>query len=103
MSLPKHAAVTPNNRPSLSLVSSKRITALQIGIGWFPETPGGLDCVYYNLAQHLPDRGVDIIGLVAGSDNVIFATAKEASPVSPGMRMIGNQGCARSGGTPRKS
>ena len=71
MSLPKHAAVTPNNRPSLSLVSSKRITALQIGIGWFPETPGGLDCVYYNLAQHLPDRGVDIIGLVAGSDNVI--------------------------------
>jgi glycosyltransferase involved in cell wall biosynthesis len=71
MTVPKHAADAPNNRPPLSLVSSKRVTALQIGIGWFPETPGGLDCVYYNLSQHLPKRGVDVIGLVAGSDNVI--------------------------------
>ena len=71
MTLPKHAAGAPHNRPPLSLVSSRRITALQIGIGWFPETPGGLDCVYYNLARHLPERGVDVIGLVAGSENVI--------------------------------
>jgi glycosyltransferase involved in cell wall biosynthesis len=70
MTLPIHAADAPNNRPPLSLISSRRITALQIGIGWFPETPGGLDCVYYNLARHLPDRGVDVIGFVAGSDNV---------------------------------
>jgi glycosyltransferase involved in cell wall biosynthesis len=71
MTLPIHAVNAPVSRPPISLVSSRRITALQIGIGWFPETPGGLDCVYYNLAQHLPDRGVNIIGLVAGSDNVI--------------------------------
>jgi glycosyltransferase involved in cell wall biosynthesis len=71
MTLPKHAADARNSRPTLSLASSKRITALQIGIGWFPETPGGLDCVYYNLAQNLPKRGVDVIGLVAGSDNVV--------------------------------
>jgi glycosyltransferase involved in cell wall biosynthesis len=71
MTLPKYAADVRNKRPTLSLASSKRITALQIGIGWFPETPGGLDCVYYNLAQNLPKRGVDVIGLVAGSDNVV--------------------------------
>src|SRR5688572_10747426 len=71
MTLPKQAASAPSNRLPLSLVSSRRITALKIGIGWFPETPGRLDCVYYNLTQHLPTRGVDVIGLVAGSDNVI--------------------------------
>ncbi|MGF7209137.1 glycosyltransferase involved in cell wall biosynthesis [Skermanella aerolata] len=72
MTLPKQVARAPQNRPPLSLVSSRRITALQIGIGWFPETPGGLDCVYYNLTRHLPEKGVDVVGLVAGSDKVIL-------------------------------
>ena len=71
MTLPKQVASAPQSRPPLSLVSPRRITALQIGIGWFPETPGGLDCVYYNLARHLPEQGVDVVGLVAGSEKVI--------------------------------
>jgi glycosyltransferase involved in cell wall biosynthesis len=70
MTLPHPAIDAPSGRPSLSLVSPARVTSLQIGIGWFPETPGGLDCVYYNLAKQLPAQGVDVVGLVAGSDRV---------------------------------
>jgi len=37
-------------------------------MGWLPETSGnGLDRVYYNLAQSLPNVGVSVQGLVTGS------------------------------------
>ncbi|UEM06862.1 glycosyltransferase family 4 protein (plasmid) [Skermanella rosea] len=70
MTLSHPAVDAPGGRQPLSLVPPARVTSLQIGIGWFPETPGGLDCVYYNLARHLPDQGVDVVGLVAGSEGV---------------------------------
>lgn len=43
------------------------IAALQIGLGWFPEHPGGLDRYYYELLQALPAHGVKCHGLVVGS------------------------------------
>lgn len=62
---------------------------LQIGMGWFCEQPGGLNRVYEGLIGHLPDAGVDVSGLVAGSADVgetslglvrSFAAADRALP-----------------------
>ncbi len=42
-------------------------TVLQLGLGWFPETHGGAENVFYHLARHLPDQGFPVFGLVVGS------------------------------------
>lgn len=42
--------------------------ALLIGKGWFPEEPGGLNRYFYDCVNTLPEVGVDVQGLVAGSD-----------------------------------
>ncbi|MGL6342004.1 MAG: glycosyltransferase family 4 protein, partial [Waterburya sp.] len=47
---------------------------LQIGLEWFPEQGGGLDRYYYDCSQQLPLVGVEIKGLVAGSDQVAADT-----------------------------
>jgi len=44
---------------------------LQIGEGWFPEEAGGLNRYYYDCAQSLPQAGIEVNGLVAGSSNVM--------------------------------
>ncbi|MBK8176026.1 MAG: glycosyltransferase family 4 protein [Rhodospirillales bacterium] len=41
---------------------------LQIGIRWFSETAGGAARYYYHLVCALADMGVDVRGLVIGSD-----------------------------------
>ncbi len=47
------------------------IRSLQIGKSWLPEQAGsGLDRMFYGLAHSLPGAGVDVRGLVAGSDRV---------------------------------
>lgn len=46
------------------------IKTLQIGLEWFPEQGGGLDRVYYDCIQYLPQAGIEICGLVAGSPKV---------------------------------
>jgi glycosyltransferase involved in cell wall biosynthesis len=46
------------------------LKTLQIGLGWFPERAGGLDRFYYDCARYLPQVGVDMQGLVAGSGRV---------------------------------
>jgi glycogen synthase len=43
---------------------------LQIGTGWFPEQAGGLPRVYYDCIQSLPHVGVEVNGLVTGSEQV---------------------------------
>lgn len=43
---------------------------LQLGLGWFPEYPSGLDRFYYDCAHYLPKAGIEFKGLVAGSANV---------------------------------
>lgn len=48
---------------------------LQIGMSWYPEQSGnGLDRVYHALTRYLPQTGVDVEGLVVGSDNVAEST-----------------------------
>lgn len=53
---------------------SERIDSLQIGMHWFGERQGGLDRVFMALIESLPAQGVDVRGLVAGSENVQRAT-----------------------------
>ena len=43
---------------------------LQIGLEWFPEQGGGLDRYYYDCTRYLPQLGVDVKGLVAGSSAI---------------------------------
>lgn len=57
---------------------SSPIHTVQIGMSWFPEQAGnGLDRMYHGLTQHLPDTGVSVQGVVAGSENV-YATSNQA-------------------------
>jgi len=44
------------------------IRALQLGMGWFPEQPGGLDRYYRELLERLPAARVAVRGLVCGSN-----------------------------------
>ena len=44
---------------------------LQIGTSWFLEDAGGLARIYYGCVKHLPEVGVEVNGLVTGSDRII--------------------------------
>lgn len=43
---------------------------LQIGMEWFPEIPGGVNRLFYEVVRRLPDNGVAVRGIVAGSPRV---------------------------------
>jgi glycogen synthase len=68
--------VTP---PICQALPSHRISTLQLGMGWFPERPGGLNRVFYNLLCHLPEIGVAVRGCVVGSEGVREGSADLAS------------------------
>ncbi len=53
---------------------TKHLLSLQLGMHWFPERQGGLDRVYYELSRALPRSGVEVCGLVCGSENVAADT-----------------------------
>jgi glycogen synthase len=59
---------------------SALFSTFQIGMGWFPELPGGLDRVYYNLAAHLRRQGVGVYGAVVGSAEVARSTQGDIIP-----------------------
>lgn len=57
---------------------------------WFPEHPGGLSRVYYELWKTLPDAGISFRGLVAGTDRCLtesngaiqpFASVRDKLPL----------------------
>jgi len=55
--------------PTATLPTTLR--TLQLGMSWLPEQAGnGLDRMFYGLVQHLPDAGVAVRGVVAGSPRV---------------------------------
>ncbi len=56
------------------------IRILQIGMEWFPETPGGLNRVFYHLAHHLPAEGVEVQSLVE---------ELKAAPEGPAAALVG--------------
>jgi glycosyltransferase involved in cell wall biosynthesis len=50
---------------------------------WFPERPGGLNRVFYDLAHSLPEIGVEFTGLVTGSDEVVHGSQGRVVSVCP--------------------
>jgi glycosyltransferase involved in cell wall biosynthesis len=63
--------------------------ALQIGMEWLPAAPGsGVGRMVHGLIRHLPDAGVEVSGLVTGTDDLqdapsdveAFAAASAALP-----------------------
>jgi glycogen(starch) synthase len=75
----KSSPASPHMRPT--------IHALQLGVSWFPEHPGGVDRYFGELLKHLPEAGVIGRGIVMGSDraekesagNVIVAAPRDSS------------------------
>ena len=52
------------------LAPAPPLQTLQLGMGWFGEQAGGLNRVYAHLVDELARSGVELHGLVAGSDDV---------------------------------
>ena len=50
---------------------------LQLGTSWFLEEAGGLARIYYGCVTYLPQVGVEVSGLVTGSDRVTPFPVKE--------------------------
>jgi glycosyltransferase involved in cell wall biosynthesis len=51
-------------------LSQPTLPTLQLGMNWLSEDAGGLNRVYYDCIHHLPQVGVEVTGLVAGSQAV---------------------------------
>ena len=56
---------------------------LQIGLEWFPEQGGGLDRFYYDCTRYLPQAGVEVRGLVAGSEAIAKETDGRVRAFAP--------------------
>jgi len=56
---------------------------LQLGMGWLPEQPGGLNRYYADLVRALTTLGVEVTGLVAGSSDVSRQTGGRIRAFSP--------------------
>lgn len=59
------------------------LKTLQVGLEWFPERPGGLNRVFYDLTRHLPESGVDVTALVTGSKEISRWSGGRVVPVCP--------------------
>ncbi|MBD2186534.1 glycosyltransferase family 4 protein [Pseudanabaena mucicola] len=53
---------------------------LQLGTGWFLEEAGGLARVYYGCVKHLPQVGVEVNGLVIGSEHISATSGGKVQP-----------------------
>jgi glycosyltransferase involved in cell wall biosynthesis len=56
-------------------VAEPRLNTLQIGMRWFGSGSGGLDRVFYDLANALPDHGIGVSGLVVQPADVATQTS----------------------------
>jgi len=56
---------------------------LQIGMGWFPDRPGGLNRYYYDCANYFPGADIRFNGLVAGIDSVSSASEAKVTAFAP--------------------
>lgn len=59
------------------------LTALQLGMGWFSEQPGGSNRVYSDLIRHLASAGVGIRGVVVGSHRVAAESGGMVTAAAP--------------------
>lgn len=63
---------------------------LQIGMKWFPVQSGsGLDRMFHGLAQHLPEAGVDVRGVVHGPEAEINPSNPKLRAFAPSQRSLG--------------
>ncbi len=64
------------------------VQVLQLGMGWFPEQPGGLNRVYYDLFHSLPLVGVKCRGVITGdrpAEGEFKDLLEIAAPLSGGL------------------
>ncbi len=59
------------------------VTALQLGMHWFPERAGGLDRAYYELSRALPRAGIGFHGLVAGTERAALESGGNIRAFAP--------------------
>lgn len=59
------------------------LRSLQVGMGWFPEHPGGLNRVFEHLVRELAAQGTLVTGLVTGSPGVARATHGRVRAFAP--------------------
>ena len=52
-------------------------------MGWFPEQAGGLNRFYYDCTRYMPQFGVEIHGLVAGSANIMHGSSSQIEAFAP--------------------
>ena len=74
------AVAVPPTRAAGSTPPSRTLSTLQLGMEWFGERAGGLNRVYAHLVRELALTGVDVHGLVAGSDDVARASGGLVHP-----------------------
>jgi glycogen synthase len=65
------------------VIATESLHTLQVGKGWFPEQSGGLNRYYHELLRHLPATGVEVTGLVAGSEVVTSQSAGVVRSFAP--------------------
>jgi glycosyltransferase involved in cell wall biosynthesis len=63
--------------------SVSTLQTLQIGMGWFDEQPGGLNRVYASLIEEHLRAGVELHGLVVGSNDVARASGGTVTSFAP--------------------
>jgi glycosyltransferase involved in cell wall biosynthesis len=59
------------------------VKTLQLGMGWFPEQAGGLNRFYYDCMRYMPQVGVEIHGLVAGSVGILQGSNSQIEAFAP--------------------
>jgi glycogen synthase len=80
--------------------SGRFMRTLQIGMEWFPETPGGLERYYYDLLNRFPAANVQVRGLVCGSSAVqtqSHGTVRAVAPAAAALpaRLLAFRRCAK--------
>ena len=69
------AAATSSSGPA----EGDALSAIQLGLNWFPERAGGLDRYFYELLRALPQAGIECRGLVIGSSAVHAGSSGKVS------------------------
>jgi glycosyltransferase involved in cell wall biosynthesis len=64
----------PEGSDPLAAPAQPSLQILQLGMQWFGEDAGGLNRVYAHLVRELAQSGVELHGLVAGTDDVARAS-----------------------------
>ena len=60
-----------------------RLHTRHIGLGWFPETAGGLNRYFFELLRALPAAGVGVHGFVIGTEDTLRSSGGSVEPFAP--------------------